>query len=95
MNCTVKEYIQSKSTLLGKINAIGSLIDSMELNALSTIEDSGFASYSMDDGQMKVTTEFRSMDQISKGILALEQIQQRYINRYNGRVTVFRNKLNY
>ena len=95
MQCTVKEYIQSKTSLLDKINAIEALIDSMILNSIEAVEVGGTASYSMDDGQMKVTTEYRSMDQITKGIAGLERTLQMYINRYNGRVMVLRNKLNY
>jgi hypothetical protein len=95
MECTVKEYIQSKASLDLKIAAITSLIDNMLLSAIDAIDTSGTASYSMDDGQMKVTTEYRSIEQITKGILALEKIQQVYINRRNGYVTVLRSRLNY
>lgn len=94
MECNVKQYIQDKHTTYEKIQAIESLIDSMLINSIDAIGDSGFASYSMDDGQMKVTTEFRSLDQISKGILSLEKLLQMYVNRYNGHVTVLRGKLN-
>lgn len=95
MECTVKEYIQSKTTLLDKINAIESLIDSMILNTAEAIDNSGVASYSMDSGQMKVTTNYRSVEEVNRGIKALEQTLQMYINRYNGRVLVLRGRLNY
>lgn len=95
MECTVKEYIQSKTTLLEKINAIEALIDSMILNTAEAIDNSGVASYSMDSGQMKVTTNYRSVEDVNRGIKALEQTLQMYINRYNGRVLVLRGRLNY
>lgn len=95
MECTVKEYIQSKTTLLEKINAIEALIDSMILNTAEAIDNSGVASYSMDSGQMKVTTNYRSVEEVNRGIKALEQTLQMYINRYNGRVLVLRGRLNY
>ena len=95
MECTVKEYIQSKTTLLAKINGIEALIDSMILNTAEAIDNSGVASYSMDSGQMKVTTNYRSVEEVNKGIKALEQTLQMYVNRYNGRVTVLRGRLNY
>lgn len=95
MECTIREYIQSKSTLLDKINAIEALIDSMILNTAEAVGNSGVASYSMDSGQMKVTTEYRSVDDVNRGIIALEKTLQMYINRYNGRVIILRGRLNY
>jgi len=95
MECTVKEYIQSKKSLDLKIKAIGDLIDAMLLSAIDAIDTSGTASYSMDDGQMKVTTEYRSIEQITKGVKALESLQQLYINRRNGSITVLRSRLNF
>tara|TARA_R110002049_G_scaffold230109_2_gene402266 strand:- start:634 stop:921 length:288 start_codon:yes stop_codon:yes gene_type:complete len=94
MECTVKEYIQSKSSILEKIKAIESLIDAMILNTAEAIDNSGVASYSMDTGQTKVTTTYRSVEEVNKGIKALEQTLQMYINRYNGRVVVLRGRLN-
>jgi len=95
MECTIKEYIQSKTDTLAKIKAIESLIDSMIINAADAIDNSGVASYTMDTGQTKVTTNFRSVEEVNKGIKSLEAILQTYINRYNGRVTVLRGRLNY
>ena len=93
--CTVKEYIQSKQSTLAKIKAIESLIDSMIINTAEAIDASGTASYVLDTGQTKVTTFYRSVEEVNKGILALEKTLQIYINRYNGRTTVLRSRLNY
>jgi len=95
MECTYKEYLSSQKTPLDKINALEGLIDQMELSSLDSIDGGGTMSYSMDNGQMKVTTDFRSMADVGRGVLALEQMLHRYKNRYYGRVTVMRNKLNY
>jgi len=91
---TTKEYIQSQESLDAKIAAIEALIDAMLLNTIDTIDDSGTMSYSMDDGQMKVTTAYRSASEITKGILALEKLLHIYINRRDGSITVLRGKLN-
>lgn len=93
--CTLKEYVQSKESYESKIVAIEALIDAMMINALDTIEDSGTASFSMDDGQMKVTTDFRSMSEITKGIHSLDSLKQMYINRRNGHIVVLRGRKNY
>ena len=95
MECNTKEYIQSKTTLNAKIIAIEALIDTMLLSSIEAIENSGTASYSMDDGQMKVMTQYRSMAEVTAGVLALEKLLQIYINRRNGNVTVLRSRLNY
>ena len=93
--CTVQEYIQSKSELYDKICAINALIDAMILNSIDWISTGGTASYSMDDGQMKVTTNYRSIEEITMGIFSLEKTLQMYTNRYNGNLVVLRGKLNY
>lgn len=93
--CTTKEYIQSKASLTAKIIAIEALIDAMLLSSIEAIENSGTASYSMDDGQMKVMTQYRSMSEVTAGIKELEKIKQIYVNRRNGNVTILRGRLKY
>jgi conjugal transfer/entry exclusion protein len=92
---TLSEYITSRASNKAKIEAIELLIDSMYDKMIDAIDDSGTASYTLDDGQMKISTEFRSLDEIIKGIQALETQLQMYINRYNGRTTILRGRLNY
>ena len=92
---TLSEYITSRASNKAKIEAIELLIDSMYDKMIDAIDDSGTASYTLDDGQMKISTEFRSLDQIIKGINALETQLQMYINRYNGRTNILRGRLNY
>ena len=93
--CTTKEYIQSKTSLNAKIIAIEELIDAMLLSTVESIENSGTASYSMDDGQMKVMTQYRSVTEVMAGVKALEKILQMYINRRNGNITILRGRLKY
>lgn len=95
MELTIKEYIQSKCSLDAKIIAIEALIDAMILSSLEYVENGGTMSYSMDDGQMKVSTQYRSVKEIGDGIKALERTLQIYVNRRNGNLTVLRSRLNY
>jgi hypothetical protein len=92
---TIKEYVQSKSSLDDKIKAIEQLIENMLLNSVEAIDNSGVASFIMDDGQMRINTEYRSVDEITKGIRSLERVLQMYINRRNGHTVILRGKLNY
>lgn len=88
--CTISQYVESKCDLLTKIAAIDALIAAMELKLLDATGSAEYDEYSMDDGQMKVRTKYRSIADVSAGIKSLEQIKQRYVNRHNGRAMVFR-----
>lgn len=89
---TISTYITSKQTYAGKIQAYNTLIEALEMRLLEVMESPEISidEYSMDDGQMKVRTKYRSIVELEKGIKALEQSLQRYINRHNGRVVVLR-----
>ena len=91
---TVQSYLEDVECLEEKIAKIDALIDAMLDQSLAMVGKSGTFSYSMDDGQIKVATQYRSMDEVMKGVDALEKIRQRYINRINGPITVLRSKLN-
>lgn len=92
---TIKQYVASKDSLESKITAIESLIDALILSTLESIDNNGTFSYSMDDGQMKVTTQYRSTAEVTQGIHALEKIKNIYVNRCNGHLTVLRGRKNY
>lgn len=87
---TISQYIESKTDLLKKIQAINALISAMELKMLDVTDTAEYDEYQLDDGQMKIRTKYRNVSDVLKGITGLEQLKQRYVNRYNGRSTVFR-----
>lgn len=91
---TIKEYLASKQTIRGKYDAICKLIDAMILSVADSIEVSGTMTYSMDDGQMKVMTQYRSIDQIVNGIKSLEQIKNIYGGQLGESTTVLRGRIN-
>ena len=82
---SISQYIECKSTLLDKITAIDNLISAMELKLVDTVGQTNYSEYNLDDGQMKVRAAYRSPTDVMAGITALEQLKQRYVNRYNGR----------
>jgi hypothetical protein len=92
---TVKEYIQSKDCLDARILAVENLIDSMLITSIDSIDNGGTMSYSLDDGQMKITTQYRSVREVTDGIMGLEKILQTWINRRDGSVIVLRGRLKY
>ena len=87
---SISQYIECKQTLYDKIVAINNLISAMELKLVEATTNTNYSEYQLDDGQMKVRTVYRSTKEVTDGILALEQLKQRYVNRYNGRVKVLR-----
>lgn len=84
---TISQYIECKSTLREKIIAIDNVISAMELKLLESVDSANYSEYQMDDGQMKIRTMYRSPKDVTVGIQGLEVLKQRYVNRYNGRVT--------
>lgn len=90
MSCefTPVQYINSFKKTRERIEAIDLLIDSMMANMTLAIAGEGSITkmYEYDDGQVKVKTEYRSIDEIKVGIDQLEQLKQMYLNRLTGRV---------
>lgn len=95
MSYNISTYIQEKSTIKAKIEAIDAIIDAMLTQALNIVENEGTASYSLDDGQVKISTQYTSMEQVEQGIRSLERLRNMYLNRLNGNITILRGKLNY
>lgn len=87
---TISQYVEGKPSLLAKIKAYNDLIDALELKLLDTIGDANYEELQMDDGQMKIRTRYRNVQDVEAGIMALEKAKQRYVNRYNGRTTILR-----
>jgi len=91
-DCTISIYIESKTTLLDKINAIDLLVDKMIIKIGETVDGNELTldSYWMDDGQMNVKTQYKSLEDIEMSVFRLERMKQMYVNRYNGRSFVLR-----
>ena len=87
---TISQYIESKSKLIGKIATYDLLIEGMEESILKATVSGHLVQYEMDDGFMKVRSQFRSISDMTKALAGLEMLRQRFINRYNGRVTVLK-----
>lgn len=91
---TIAEYISSKDSIKAKILAIDVLIDSMFTAAAEAIggAGAGVSQYSLDDGQVKINTTYRSVQEVQAGIQSLEALKQMYVSRLTGRVTVLRDE---
>ena len=87
---TVSQYVEAKSKLIGKIATYDLLIEGMEASILEATVSGHLVQYELDDGFMKVRSQYRSISDMTKALAGLEMLRQRYINRHNGRVTVLR-----
>lgn len=78
-------YINGAINLCDKIARIDAIITALEAAALKGAATGNFSEYSLDDGQTKIRTAYRSVEDIARSITAFETIRQRYINQLNGR----------
>ena len=87
-------YIESRVDLKAKIIAIDNIINATETLLLQQTLSAagGTAMYELDDGQVRIKVNYRSIDELSKTMTGLEVIKQRYINRLNGRSVTLRDK---
>lgn len=79
-------YIDSATTLNEKITRVKAIISALETAALTAAATGNITEYSLDDGQTKISSMYRSPLEIQQSIQAFEVILQRYINAKNGRV---------
>jgi len=88
---TEQLYIQSASSLVQKIERIDSIMDALEIRMLNYgIEGFDKSGYSLNDGQINISTQYRSVEDMTKGLAALDALKQRYLNRLNGHSYVLR-----
>ena len=63
---SIADYINSRTDLQSKIAAIDILIDKMFIAVAESIDGAGvgIGQYSLDDGQVKINTTYRSVEQV-------------------------------
>jgi hypothetical protein len=83
-------FIDSRQSMRDKVRAIDAIIDSLILLATTAADNpSGQAvieEYSLDDGQTRIRTKYRTVQDIITSIDKFERIRQMYINRLTGRM---------
>jgi hypothetical protein len=81
---TEYQYIIDSTSLKERYDRITSIITALETQQLLEAGKSGVVSYSLDDGQTRISTQYRSPDQIMKAIEAYEKIRERILNQITG-----------
>ncbi|APZ82905.1 hypothetical protein [Flavobacterium phage FL-1] len=87
---TIAQYFECKSKIIGDIATYDILIESMKKAILEATLSGHLNQYEMDDSQMKVRAQYRSIDQLTAGMKGLMNLRENAINRYNGRGVVLR-----
>lgn len=91
MACTETFYIQSAASLKEKIDRYDRIIKALgEQMENVAVGNSDISSYTVDDGQVKISTQYRDPVSIADAILKFEQEKQRALNTLNGRSFVLR-----
>jgi hypothetical protein len=84
-------YITSATSLLDRIARIDSIILALELQIVNVgAGNSDVQSYSLDDGQTKIQTQYTSIESITKAIQGFDALRERLLNQLNGRSMILR-----
>lgn len=83
-------YIKSASSLKERYDRICTIIYALEDILLDSTGQSDIDEYKINDGQMKIETIYRSVEDMVDGINKLEVIRERIFNQLNGRNVVLR-----
>lgn len=94
---SIREYIQSKTTLDAKIAVCQQIIDNMQMLILefSINGNAGTGEYDLDNGQTKVKGTYRSVEDLARSVQAVETMMWRWINQRNGRMTRLSDQANF
>ena len=79
-------YINSATTLQGRLIAIDAVILALYATAAKAAIDENLTEFILDDGQTKIQSNFRGVDAILTSINGLERLRQTIMNQLNGRV---------
>lgn len=81
---TEYEYIINSTTLKQRYDRIQAIITALETQQLAMVGKSGTVSYSLDDGQTRISTQYRSSADIAKAISDYEKILTRIESQITG-----------
>lgn len=86
-------YVESATSLTTKLTRIDSIILALENQLINYgAGNSDTESYSIDDGQVKISTTYRSPQAIAQAIERFEIMRQLIINKLNGRTMALRDR---
>lgn len=84
MTTTEYRYIIDSTGLKQRYDRITAIITALENQQLLMIGNSDVVSYSLDDGQTRISTTYRSSEQVSVAITQYEKIRNRILAELTG-----------
>lgn len=93
MACSETFYINSSTSLQEKIQRYDAVILALENQMVNVAAgNSDIDEYQLEDGQVKIRTKYRDVNQIAQAIKAFESLRTRCINELNGYGFVLRDR---
>lgn len=77
------KYIRSTDDIRTKIARLDQVISALLDMSLTAAATGNFSEYSLDDGQTKIKTVYRSMDEVVASIKSFEGLKSIYVAQYN------------
>lgn len=91
MACTETFYIESATSLKEKVDRYNRIIEALELQMENVAAgNADVSSYSIDDGQVKISTQYRDPISIANAIDKFMMLRNKALNSLNGRGAVLR-----
>jgi hypothetical protein len=85
------QYLQDAGPdMVARINRLTTIITNLENCVINAASNADVQNYTFNDGQSTITTNYRSIKEISDAMQMFDIIRQRLINKCEGRATVLR-----
>lgn len=81
---TEYQYVIDSTSLKERYDRICTIITALENAQIAGVSNSDVVSYTLDDGQTRINTTYRSAEDIQKAIDGYEKIKERIANQLTG-----------
>lgn len=85
-NKSAIEPAETKQSAQDRVDKINAIIDTLLDAQIAFQADPNKKEYRLDDGQTKVSVQYRDLEAVAAAILVWERTKQIYLNRINGRM---------
>lgn len=84
-------YIEGAETLEARLSRINTIIETLETRMVEAGAGQALtAQYSLNDGQVTISTTYRTPESIAQAIFWYEKLAEKLRNKLNGRVVALR-----
>lgn len=83
---TIPQFVECQSKLIGKVATYDIIIEKFEQALLEGAASGHLLQWELDDGQMKVRSQYRNVNDMTEAMNGLIKLRQYYVNKANGRL---------